>query len=974
MANNITVAITADVADLTAKMAIARADVQATNKTLNDLAKTARTSGMTQELQASLMAAGDASAKATSEAARLTREMKRYAPAAAEAMHGSAGVTRELLVMGRELSRGNFNRMAGSATILSGRLGILTPSVLMTAGAVAALAAPFIAFGIAAEQGSREAAHFKNVMEATGGYAGVTQSQLQNLAHTMANWAHTGIGAANEALMKVVATGHFSGNTMLLVGEDAVRMGQLTGESAEKFITEFDKMKSGVAKFAQEYQDQYHQLTTAQYTYIRQLEEQGHKEQAEYELAKDVYEYLGKQAPQNLGYLERALNGVAHAWSAMWDSAKAWGRNSNQDQIDELTQHISLLKKDPAAAKGGEVTQEIRGLETQLRLVQQREAADQRSAENRAKQASTQTEGADAAARLAEKFEASKTSGEKLHIALQKINDDLAKAKAADPGNASMYEAQAAAARAQAEKSDTPHAPKAKDDTVAKWTEELRAKQIASNDYFSDATADELKFWQSKVALTTKGSKDWLEVQARIFEASRTLARQAYQDQIANLNEKIAADRDNWAKEQADLRDKVALAEATHKEQSREYKDALKELETAQREHDDKELATAAEHGRRVTEELKRQLDLQAKARDDDAKGAETVIKADAGSTPFGEIAAQRQLAELHRQVAEQKIADNETYYASEKATLDAAIAAAEARYGEEKAKYQNLIDAKMAADQQYAAKKQELDAQLREKSIQDSLAMQNAYAGYISGTVNATVTGFSKMIGGQMTWRNLGISIYQSFVREAEQQIEKMVTNWIVEHLFMSAQQRAELAQQKAAQAAATAAQTTATTTSVAAQTSATISGGAAQTAAMLATTKAQVALLAGLAGAGGVASMAAAPFPLDLTAPAFGAEMAANAIALGSFAQGTNIVPNDMVAQIHAGERIIPRGDNAALLELTARGSAGGSGGGATHYHTHYSPEIHGQMPFADQLAAHEDNVISMLQRAARRGVRFS
>lgn len=96
-----------------------------------------------------------------------------------------------------------------------------------------------------------------------------------------------------------------------------------------------------------------------------------------------------------------------------------------------------------------------------------------------------------------------------------------------------------------------------------------------------------------------------------------------------------------------------------------------------------------------------------------------------------------------------------------------------------------------------------------------------------------------------------------------------------------------------------------------------------------------------ASLAGAGGVASMAAAPFPINLTAPAFGASMAAAATSFGlaGFAKGTNELPTDMVAQIHAGERIVPQADNRELMRLVRIGAgvseapgmrSGGSGNG--------------------------------------------
>ncbi|MBU1223096.1 MAG: hypothetical protein KKA22_12935 [Gammaproteobacteria bacterium] len=64
--------------------------------------------------------------------------------------------------------------------------------------------------------------------------------------------------------------------------------------------------------------------------------------------------------------------------------------------------------------------------------------------------------------------------------------------------------------------------------------------------------------------------------------------------------------------------------------------------------------------------------------------------------------------------------------------------------------------------------------------------------------------------------------------------------------------------------------------------------------------------------AGANGVASWAAAPWPINIGAPAFGAAMAASALAFApaaSFAVGAWELPGDMVAKVHKGETILPK-----------------------------------------------------------------
>lgn len=74
--SNISVSVTADVADLTAKRAILSAELKAASADLRGFAEAARTGGATDELKASMLEAGAAVAKTKAEIVALTAEMK----------------------------------------------------------------------------------------------------------------------------------------------------------------------------------------------------------------------------------------------------------------------------------------------------------------------------------------------------------------------------------------------------------------------------------------------------------------------------------------------------------------------------------------------------------------------------------------------------------------------------------------------------------------------------------------------------------------------------------------------------------------------------------------------------------------------------------------------------------------------------------------------------------------------------------
>lgn len=119
--------------------------------------------------------------------------------------------------------------------------------------------------------------------------------------------------------------------------------------------------------------------------------------------------------------------------------------------------------------------------------------------------------------------------------------------------------------------------------------------------------------------------------------------------------------------------------------------------------------------------------------------------------------------------------------------------------------------------------------------------------------------------------------------------------------------------------------------------------------------------------AGAGGVASMAAAPFPLNLGAPAFGASMAALAMSFAPLASASGgfDIPAGLnpMTQLHAEEMVLPAAIANPLRDSLADG---GMGGGTTNVTIHAMDSS----SFEQFLKANPAAFAAGMKTAARRG----
>jgi hypothetical protein len=124
--------------------------------------------------------------------------------------------------------------------------------------------------------------------------------------------------------------------------------------------------------------------------------------------------------------------------------------------------------------------------------------------------------------------------------------------------------------------------------------------------------------------------------------------------------------------------------------------------------------------------------------------------------------------------------------------------------------------------------------------------------------------------------------------------------------------------------------------------------------------------------AGAQGTASMAGAPYPIDMTAPAFGTAMAgaASVYSAVGIAEKGALLDRDRPILGHAEELILPAGISRGLRSLIETGSPSkASSRSVNQIHIHYSVNALDASSFADTMHRHADILGSVIMRRLRK-----
>lgn len=282
----------------------------------------------------------------------------------------TAGARKELLVMAHELATGNFKNFGGSLMVFGEQIDafklILSPAGL----AVTAVAAAVGSFAVAAYKGHEESKALNNALILTGNYAGLTSSSFEAMAQTLSERTHSSMGTAREAMIGLVQSGQLSSEAMVLLGDSAIHMHEVTGQSLEDIQKDYARMPEGVAKWAEQHNASMHFMTTAQYEYIRELEETGDKQGAVLEVARVLDAHWTSESIPNLGLLARAWRGVGDGVRSAWEWMKSIGREETAaEQIAKAKADVQQLQ---ANLNNPMMSGTRRATEQQLATAQQR--------------------------------------------------------------------------------------------------------------------------------------------------------------------------------------------------------------------------------------------------------------------------------------------------------------------------------------------------------------------------------------------------------------------------------------------------------------------------------------------------------------------------------------------------------------------------------------------------------------------------
>ena len=221
----------------------------------------------------------------------------------------------------------------GIGNALKGIADIITPARIglgLIAGAVVAL-------GLAYKQGSSEQDAYAKGLILTGGAAGVSVGQINEMAKAISASAGTQ-GKAAEVLAQLAASGTVSASVMQRAADAAIRMERAGGQAAAETAKQIAELGKDPVQAVLKLNDGLNFLTRSTFDQIKALQDVGATSQA----AKVAQEAYADAVLQRSAALEARLGTLEKAWRGLGDIAKlAWDKMLNIGRPKTLEETVA---------------------------------------------------------------------------------------------------------------------------------------------------------------------------------------------------------------------------------------------------------------------------------------------------------------------------------------------------------------------------------------------------------------------------------------------------------------------------------------------------------------------------------------------------------------------------------------------------------------------------------------------------------
>ncbi len=141
------------------------------------------------------------------------------------------------------------------------------------------------------------------------------------------------------------------------------------------------------------------------------------------------------------------------------------------------------------------------------------------------------------------------------------------------------------------------------DDSVQRWRAELQSQLVDERAFFRDSKAEELAFWQDKLALTEAGSKARFAVENNVYQLEKQLAAQNERDQLAELASDEKVTDTAYARKRASIEAEAQIGKISASEEIAQLQELLQTKWALDQDYFEKKLA-AAENDVRTRQKL----------------------------------------------------------------------------------------------------------------------------------------------------------------------------------------------------------------------------------------------------------------------------------------------------------------------------------------------------------------------------------